>query len=635
MKPPEKTAILVFLLAAGAAWPAWGEVLELVTYYPTSSSTGDLCLNSLVVTSNCTAAAAPGSGGAFIQTRVAIGTTAPAPSSIFHAVGVNDGLSYALFTSGADTGAAGTPDIRVGIATAAPDRSLHVASVGPATGGILISGTSPGLYLSNGVTANTRGMLGVASAADQFSTGTLFNDVSLSSQVGNLRFATIGGLTNPIVRMSIMNTGNVGIGTTTPSNAAPTGPASLDIVGVGDLFVRQAAPDGNNRSNHVRIRAPSDASTGIELRSEISAGNPYIDFSKNNVAGTAATSDYTMRMQLQSAVLPGTTTPVYDGFRISAAGTNIGVLDTAGDVIARNPTNTGNYVQLRAGSDNNTGIELHSGTGGNPYIDFAQTSADFNARIRLAGLSGTIGNLNIENARLGIDVAVPEFPLHVNGQVLFAHVDPQVILRETDRAANARQWKIVSNNGAFRIAVTNDADTSFSSAIEMVRGSPSPIGAIFFTSNVGQVVIGRNDTSQFAGKFFVEGTAAKTTAGAWAGPSDARLKTDIQPLTGALEKMLALRGVTFQWKDPEKMGDMPGRHHMGMVGQEVEKVFPDWIEKNPEGIRILAVEGFEGLTAEAFKELKQQNDQLRDRLDAQEKELQLLKKQMEGAGQSL
>ena len=56
--------------------------------------------------------------------------------------------------------------------------------------------------------------------------------------------------------------------------------------------------------------------------------------------------------------------------------------------------------------------------------------------------------------------------------------------------------------------------------------------------------------------------------------SDERLKENIKPLQGALEKVLGLQGVTYQWKD-RKAG---GNHvRIGFVAQQVKEVVPELV----------------------------------------------------------
>lgn len=52
--------------------------------------------------------------------------------------------------------------------------------------------------------------------------------------------------------------------------------------------------------------------------------------------------------------------------------------------------------------------------------------------------------------------------------------------------------------------------------------------------------------------------------------SDRSLKTDIVALDHALENILSLNGYAFTWKDS-------GKKDIGVIAQEVEKVYPDLV----------------------------------------------------------
>src|SRR5205085_7741827 len=111
----------------------------------------------------------------------------------------------------------------------------------------------------------------------------------------------------------------------------------------------------------------------------------------------------------------------------------------------------------------------------------------------------------------------------------------------------------------------------------------------------------------------VNGLAAKPGGGSWSTFSDARLKHDVRPLEGTLDKLLALHGVSFVYNDPAAIHERPGLR-IGMVAQEVEKVFPDWVETGPEGYRRLTYRGFEALTVEAVRDLRHEKDAEIERL---------------------
>ncbi len=113
-------------------------------------------------------------------------------------------------------------------------------------------------------------------------------------------------------------------------------------------------------------------------------------------------------------------------------------------------------------------------------------------------------------------------------------------------------------------------------------------------------------------------SAAKPTSNTWTISSDRRLKKNIAGLEGSLERLLELRGVRYQWIDPASQGGMDGTYP-GLIAQDVEEVFPEWISTDGRGFKALSVIGFEALAVEALRELRAEKDSeiaaLRERLD--------------------
>lgn len=92
------------------------------------------------------------------------------------------------------------------------------------------------------------------------------------------------------------------------------------------------------------------------------------------------------------------------------------------------------------------------------------------------------------------------------------------------------------------------------------------IGDWIYGSN-GNVGIGATTPSE---KLQVNGNVLATS---YLTSSDRNLKTNFLVLTGALAKMLSIHGYAFDWRDT-------GRHDVGIVAQDVEKVFPDIVKTN-------------------------------------------------------
>jgi len=58
--------------------------------------------------------------------------------------------------------------------------------------------------------------------------------------------------------------------------------------------------------------------------------------------------------------------------------------------------------------------------------------------------------------------------------------------------------------------------------------------------------------------------------------SDERLKENVVTLTGSLDRILELRGVSYAWKDTERFGD---QQEIGFLAQEVDEVVPEVVRK--------------------------------------------------------
>jgi hypothetical protein len=157
------------------------------------------------------------------------------------------------------------------------------------------------------------------------------------------------------------------------------------------------------------------------------------------------------------------------------------------------------------------------------------------------------------------------------------------------------------------IGINNDADDSMGF---------HQFGAERMTIRSGNVGIGitiPTDKLHVNGDLRITGVARKPGGGSWTSSSDARLKKKVGPLAHGLDRLLQLRGVQFEWKEPDKMGNLSGPQ-LGFIAQEVEKTFPQWVSSDPDGYKELTIRGFEALTVEAFRELKNDVEDLKKRL---------------------
>ena len=155
--------------------------------------------------------------------------------------------------------------------------------------------------------------------------------------------------------------------------------------------------------------------------------------------------------------------------------------------------------------------------------------------------------------------------------------------------------------------------------------------SVFIDTN-GNVGIGLGTgTTSAAQKLDVAGSILYTGS---LSQSDQRFKTNVVPLTGVLERIERIRGVSFDWNELYKsMGRATDRRELGLLAQEVEAVFPElvttWGEDN---YRALDYGRLTAVLVEAIKELNAKLKSVTEKLDTSESPA--LKKKAKSKAQS-
>jgi hypothetical protein len=99
---------------------------------------------------------------------------------------------------------------------------------------------------------------------------------------------------------------------------------------------------------------------------------------------------------------------------------------------------------------------------------------------------------------------------------------------------------------------------------------------------------------------------AYSTSGTWSG-SDVRYKKNIQPIGDALNRVMKLRGVSYDFKT-EEFADLhfDKDKQLGVIAQEVEEVFPELVKTDKEGFKAVSYEKLAPILIEAIKEQQAQ-----------------------------
>ncbi len=231
----------------------------------------------------------------------------------------------------------------------------------------------------------------------------------------------------------------------------------------------------------------------------------------------------------------------------------------------------GDNVALFESTGTSAYIRLHSSEGFNNRVEFCNRSGG-RAAIWVA-TAGDAFNV-LKNGRVGIGTITPAESLDINGKL-----------------------RVTNSDNYWRAYIDNNSRN---------KGLVFHLRKSHHGGQSSRYIIWNGDAN-------------------WDQFSDKKLKTNIKPVTGILDKLVKLQVKTFNWKDnPE--GDVS----LGFTAQEVQPLFPDLVgtheEPNiKEQALTLKYTAFGTLAVGAIKELKTVVD---DNQAAMKKQLAAMKKQI-------
>lgn len=137
--------------------------------------------------------------------------------------------------------------------------------------------------------------------------------------------------------------------------------------------------------------------------------------------------------------------------------------------------------------------------------------------------------------------------------------------------------------------------------------------SIIYTDGLNtQVIVGNgvpSGTSQGSGLLKVSGSVSSVSIYATdniVAYSDARSKTNIETIPNALDKVDAIRGVTYN-----KIENPEGYRYMGVIAQELQDVIPEVVIEDEDGKLSVAYGNIVGVLIEAVKELRAEIEELK------------------------
>jgi hypothetical protein len=521
----------------------------------------------------------------------------------------------------------GTPYLRVrgdgnvGIGTTSPSERLEVSNTyRDNTSGLFTAVVSSTTSQATGY-GGSIGFQGVYTGTSLTSFGSIMGAKENSidgNTAGYLALFTRTNAAANIERMRITSAGNVGIGTTSPTQ-------KLSIGGVGSAI----SFDTTGASGTSLIQTVLDYELSIKnnrgTSSEIRVGNDVLNFFTN--------SSERMRINSAGNVGIGTTSPssllTVNGETRILAGNSLNfnrpdngaassiLMNSSNQLVFTSPsgaTFTGNVGIgttspqsplhiIAASSADNALFQEWSYTSASTDIYSLMLKQTVTANVvrynfSMVNNSTAYDNMLVfDRGNIGIGTTSPGYKLDVqSGSVRFLSgnsSNPALIIGEAGGAGT-------TNQGTLQFG---DANSNFK-----IQGGNDYVGMIFTVGSERMRItsggfVNINNTANTTYQLYVNGTIYAT--GDVIAYSDASVKTNIKTIENPIQRIMKSRGVLYD------RTDIDSKDNMGFIAQELEEQFPELISTDDKGVKGVKYQNAVAVLFEAIKEQQNQINELK------------------------
>ena len=516
-------------------------------------------------------------------------------------------------------------------------------------GAVIIKGTNPSLTIGDAGAEDTKLVfdgnaqdyyLGLDDSADSLVIG-------LGSAVGTTPAMTVNASQEVTFAQTVTADAGVSIDNITIDGTEidlSSGDLTLDVAGDiildagdGDVIYHVAGAD--------RGRLTSD-SNGFTIRSDLNNGDLIfkgVDGGSEITALTLDMSDAGKATFNSDIVFGGTGT-------ITSATNSLKALNTGDNgFLIRSAVSSAANPSYSNVDDTNTGMFLP----GSDVIGFTTGGSE---RMRIHA-SGCVGVGSTVDRSIGTNIGTLVVNGSAGGGLWLSTGDASSTTSKIYAANNGSVGELIINNGAGVGSGGIIFQTNESEKMRILSGGSVLIGTTSLLQSDNKVSIAGSATGAGSGVIDIRNTSSNDNCGvislskatttttsanryiyfyasnfginmgaiggngtgnaAFVATSDERLKENIKPITGSLDKVLALNPVSFDWKEN-------GEHiEAGFVAQEVEKVLPEYTDTEEDEMKTKTLTG--GMTGGYIAVLTKAIQEQQEQINALQSEINLLK----------
>jgi len=498
------------------------------------------------------------------------------------------------------------------------------------------SGEPGGAYVHFGVDARIRSLLSQVQSPDQRGDGESYSGTTTNSMLlGTLQSNSLHFGTNESVRMTITGSGDVGIGTNSPSrklDVSGNGRINGDLDVSSDLEVSGISTFGDDAHFHTGIdRIATNNYKIFRLRDHPDAPSSSL-FSSSTSLGISGANGV--------GLFSGTENNGWGECAMFADGDGVRMLGKMGVNNASPDYTLDVGGSGRIDGDLHVDKGIHTLTGASPHGSNSVTTPG----VRMMGVSAQDDETDMvwlmcRNRQGENEVMGDLMGSRSSSYFQFSKVSIYVSTAEDNSTKRGfiktsqglhdnERWKLITceYDGDSYIALRysgHDYPFSFLYFIGVVdTEGPEEAFKSLRTSDVSNISDFSNaDTRETVQveKMGINTDEPEHTldvqgdiyaSGEITSQSDARIKTDVTPIVDALAKVRALRGCVYSRADWETKGVAKDARYIGLIAQEVMPVVPEVVSVSESGTYSLNYMQLVALLVEGLKTLSDQNDGL-------------------------